>query len=84
MRFLLIAPALALTLAYALPATAATESSCHTAFSKMDSKSKGYVTAKRYISLMKSSGRQMANKSRISESEFMSACIADVFQRGAY
>ena len=84
MRILLIAPALALALACAAPAQAATESSCHAAFAKMDAKSKGYITAKRYISMMKKSGRQMASSSRISESEFMSACVADVFQRGGY
>ena len=70
----------------ALPASAATESECQSNWSKMDKKGNGYVAgsgARRYIAMMKKAKMSMANSGRISQSEYTSACIADVFKRGA-
>jgi hypothetical protein len=82
MRILLIAPALALSLACVAPAQAATEGACREVFAKMSANGKS-VTDKRYVAMMKKSGRKMASSSRISKNEFMMACYADVFERSS-
>ena len=85
MRILMIAPVMALTLAFsalpgAAPAEAATPAACRALFEKMAPSGK-YVTDKSFVAMMKKSGRKMANSSRISKGEFMQACYADVFER---
>ena len=87
MRTLLLVTALSATVFAAAPSWAATESQCHANWSKMDTKGNGFIAgrkAKSYIRMMKRAGTQMAAAGRVAESEYMSACIADVFKRGAY
>ncbi len=82
MRIFLIAPALALSLACVAPAQAATENACREVFAKMSANGKT-VTDKKYVAMMKKSGRKMARSTSISKQEFMMACYADVFERAS-
>ena len=87
MRTLLCVTALAAMATATIPVFAATETQCHAAWTKMDTKGSGFIAgskAKKYISMMKRAGKSMDNPSRLTESEYMSACVADVFKRGSY
>jgi hypothetical protein len=73
---------IAFALAFAYPAAAADNAACQANWAKMDAKKAGYVMssdAKDYMEMMTKAGRKMAAADRISDKEFMDACMADIF-----
>ena len=87
MMKVICAAACTVVVGLAVPASAATESECQSNWSKMDAKGNGFVAgsgAKRYIAMMKKAKMTMAESNRISRSEYMSACVSDVFKRGGF
>ena len=66
----------------AVPAMAADSAACQANWTKMDTKKAGYVMAadaKDEVAAMTKANRKMAAADRISDKEYMDACLADVF-----
>jgi hypothetical protein len=71
-------------IAFALPASALSQTECQGNWGKMDPKGNGFVAgskAKPYIAMMKKSKMKMENGSRLNQDEYMNACITDIFLR---
>ena len=67
---------------FAAPAIAADAAACQASWNKMDAKKQGYVMnvdAQDTMDKMTKAGRKMAAPDRISDKEYMDACIADLF-----
>ena len=82
MKSLLVATSVSAMLLVALPASAADNASCQASWSKMDSKKTGFIMgadAQHHMEMMKKAGRTTAAADRISDKEYMDACIAGIF-----
>ncbi len=65
------------------PVTAADTTTCQASWTKMDAKKQGYVMnadAAAETAAMTKAGHKMAAADRVSEKEYMAACLADVFK----
>ena len=72
----------ALATCFSLPAIAADTAACQASWTKMDSKKAGFVMSadmKDEMAMMTKAGRTTAAADRITDKEFMAACLADVF-----
>ena len=79
--------AIVVMIGFSLPASAAGESECQANWAKMDAKGNGFVAgsgAQRYIAMMKKAKMKLEDGKRLSQSEYMSACVSDVFRRGGF
>ena len=66
----------------AVPSLAATDAECQDLWKKADANSDGVLSDResvRYVALMRVGNRTMATEGRITQSEFMDACKADVY-----
>ena len=83
MKIVLAIAAVALAAGFAaVPTFAADAAACQANWTKMDTKKAGYVMAadaKDQVAAMSKASRKMAAADRISDKEYMDACIADVF-----
>ena len=83
MKTVLMTSATALLLGLAIaPAMAADTASCQASWTKMDAKKAGFVMAadaKNETAAMTKAGRKMAAADRITDKEYMDACVAGVF-----
>ena len=85
MKAFFAAASVAAMIALALPATAADSAPCQASWSKMDAQKTGFIMgadAQKHMDMMKKAGRTSSAADRISDKEFMDACIADVFEAG--
>jgi hypothetical protein len=85
MSKILAATAMGLALTFTLPAVAADTAACQASWSKMDAKKSGYVMhadQKDHMAMMTKAGRKTAGADRMTDKEFMDACMADVFLSG--
>ena len=83
MKSLLVATSVSAMLLLSLPATAADNASCQASWAKMDSKKTGMIMgadAQHHMEMMKKAGRTTAAADRISDKEYMDACIAGLFE----
>jgi hypothetical protein len=77
-----IAATIGLALSFSLPAVAAESAACQASWTKMDSKKAGYVMhsdAKNEMAMYTKSGRKTAGADRITDKEYMDACLSDIF-----
>ena len=83
MKIFLAIAAVALAAGFAaVPTFAADAAACQASWTKMDTQKAGYVMAadaKDEVAAMSKASRKMAAADRISDKEYMDACIADVF-----
>src|SRR4029453_6187223 len=66
----------------AVPSWAATDAECQDLWKKADANSDGVLSDResvRYVALMRVANRTMATEGRVTQSEFMDACKADVY-----
>jgi 7-keto-8-aminopelargonate synthetase-like enzyme len=85
MTKVLTAAAIAFALTASLPAAAQDTASCTASWSKMDAKKQGYVMStdsKEQMAMMTKAGRTTAAADRMTDKEYMDACIAKVFEGG--
>ena len=85
MKKILLATALGFAVTYALPAAAADAAACQAGWTKMDAKKQGYVTSteqKEAMDMYSKAGRKTAAADRMTDKEYMDACIANVFEAG--
>ena len=69
-------------MSFAVPSLAATDAECQDLWKKADANSDGVLSDResvRYVALMRVGNRTMATEGRITQSEFMDACKADVY-----
>ena len=80
---MIAATAIGFALAFSLPAAAAESAACQASWSKMDAKNSGYVMhsdAKDQMAMYTKSGRKTAGADRMTDKEYMDACLSDVFE----
>ena len=68
-----------------MPALALDTAGCQASWTKMDPNKSGHITgadAQRHMDMMKKSGRTTAAADRVTDKEYMDACIAGVFDDG--
>jgi hypothetical protein len=85
MSKILAATAIGFALAFSLPAVAADSAACQANWAKMDAKKAGFVMmtdAKDQMGMMTKAGRKTAAADRMTDKEYMDACMADVFEAG--
>ena len=82
MKTITAAFVVALATAFALPAVAADNAACQASWTKMDSKKAGFMMnddMKDEMAMMTKAGRKTAAADRMTDKEYMDACIANVF-----
>jgi hypothetical protein len=85
MSKILAATTMGLALTFTLPTLAADTAGCQASWSKMDAKKTGYVMHADQIdhmAMMTKAGRKTATADRMTDKEYMDACMADVFEAG--
>ena len=85
MKAFLAVTSVAAMIALALPTKAADPAACQANWTKMDSQKTGFITgaeAQKHMDMMKKAGRNATAADRISDKEYMDACLADVFEAG--
>jgi hypothetical protein len=85
MQKILTATVVGLGLTFALPALAADTAACQASWAKMDTAKAGHVmhaNHKDHMDMMAKAGRKTAAGDRMTDKEYMDACIANVFEAG--
>ena len=85
MKKTFLVTALGLAATFSSPASAAENGACLANWSKMDTKKVGYITMadyKDHMDMMTKAGRKTAAADRMTDKEYMDACMADVFEVG--
>ena len=86
MKTITAAFVVALATSFSLPAFAADSAACQASWTKMDAKKAGFVMSadmKDEMAMMTKAGRKTAAEDRMTDKEFMDACLADVFGASA-